>query len=242
MVVSRFDPHHALHVSPLHLLESSGSSASHKSLSPPDLSSSNASALLVESSNANGPTGSTIEGVAPTVLQQSTFTIEEVSQLIQHTVRSLQRDQFRPQHTQGAGSQGDVKQGCQVLKPRIHVYEHHPHSDPQIAHCSSRTVTTILELPGLTKTDIEITARPNGDLIVTGERKSLHPHISDKQKDDTAEFNGRLLYNELKFGRFQRILRLPKGTDVNAYLFSMWSQDVVTYYLPIADLYNRLNG
>ena len=242
MVVSRFDLHHALHVSPPHSLESSGSSGSHKSLSPPNLSSSNTSALLVESPNANGPTGSTIEGVAPITLQQSTFTTEEVSQLIQHTVRSLQRDQFRPQHTQGAGSQGDVKQGCQVLKPRIHVYEHHPHSDPQIAHCSSRTVTTILELPGLTKTDIEITARPNGDLIITGERKSLHPHISDKQKDDTAEFNGRLLYNELKFGRFQRILRLPEGTDVNTYLFFNVVSGCYTYYLPIADLYNRLNG
>lgn len=75
-----------------------------------------------------------------------------------------------------------------------------------------------LELPGLVRSDISVTARPTGELVVAGER---HEHrltallLGDDSNSDHNSRTGRTIYNELKFGRFQRTIQLPPDTDVS---------------------------
>ena len=67
----------------------------------------------------------------------------------------------------------------------------------------ANVVIATLELPGMHKADVQVTAKDD-ELIITGER---HPvQFPDKP--------GRSLLNELKFGKFLRIIHLPAGTKV----------------------------
>ena len=89
---------------------------------------------------------------------------------------------------------------------------------------------TMLELPGLRKSDIAITARPNGELVVSGERRPQHLSYIAGLMDvepETVKDNGRTVFNELKFGRFQRVFKLPEDTDVShSVLFSVLAFEV----------------
>ena len=231
MATARVASNHSSPHTPPQSLEGSGSGGSHKSLSPLNIPSLGPSFILSGTSDTNNTSTTTGNGNTPHTMQQTTFTREEVYQIIQHTVRSLQREQLRAQHAQGTSPQRVPTPECQAMKPRVHLYEHHPHSNPQVPTCSNRSMVATLELPGLTKSDIAITARPNGDLVVTGERRPLHlqpsylHYISSthgfpaERKSDTPDLSGRMIFNELKFGRFQRTLRLPEGTDVSIILF-----------------------
>lgn len=64
-----------------------------------------------------------------------------------------------------------------------------------------------LELPGMSKSDVQITAR-NHQLIITGERRPIQFPDPDKP--------WKIEVNELKFGKFLRVIHLPLGTNVCA--------------------------
>ena len=122
------------------------------------------------------------------------------------------------------------------MKPRVHMYASHYDSTVVASASTSKnagagsgggsggggsgggTMLTTLELPGLRKADISITAKPNGELVVSGERRPQHftylAGLMDVDTETAMKDNGRTVFNELKFGRFQRIFKLPDGTDV----------------------------
>jgi HSP20 family molecular chaperone IbpA len=68
---------------------------------------------------------------------------------------------------------------------------------------AANVVVATLELPGMHKADVQVTAKDD-ELIVTGERRPVQ--FPDKP--------GRSIVNELKFGKFLRVIRLPAGTKV----------------------------
>ena len=70
-----------------------------------------------------------------------------------------------------------------------------------------------LELPGMAKTDVQITARDQ-QLIITGERRSIQFPDPDKP--------WKVVVNELKFGKFLRVIHLPPGTKVRAMTWYLW--------------------
>ncbi|MCG8584683.1 MAG: Hsp20/alpha crystallin family protein [Pirellulales bacterium] len=60
-----------------------------------------------------------------------------------------------------------------------------------------------LEVPGVSKEDVEITAE-DGVLKIAGERKSFE----DAERTEH--------YSERRFGRFERVVRLPKQFDLDS--------------------------
>ena len=146
------------------------------------------------------------------------YTQEDVVRFIQAALAAAYRDQGLHPHARPANSPNAqvIQEEQRIMKPRVHMYE---------AFVPKRTMITTLELPGLQKDDVSITARPNGDLIVSGERRPQHllylQNIAGSGESDadqhggSSEEKGRTIFNELKFGRFQRVIRLPIGTDVS---------------------------
>lgn len=196
--------------------------ASTKALAPLNIANLDSNAILNGMPNPNGAQGVSPNGASPNA--HATYTREEVLHCIQSTIVAVQRDY-------AARAQAQARRGAspeaQIMKPRVHLFEHHPHPNSQAQTCTLRKVVATLELPGLTKSDIAITARPNGELLVSGERRPLHLQptylqylssshgLESAQKNEELGLSGRTVFNELKFGRFQRVLRLPEGTDVS---------------------------
>ncbi|PFH50287.1 hypothetical protein AMATHDRAFT_61335 [Amanita thiersii Skay4041] len=76
-----------------------------------------------------------------------------------------------------------------LLKPRMDIHE----------DTENNTVTATVELPGLSKEDINIDVH-NGRLTVSGENKSSTEHQESGY-----------VVRERKYGRFSRTLQLPQG-------------------------------
>ncbi|KAF8452517.1 HSP20-like chaperone, partial [Boletus edulis BED1] len=68
---------------------------------------------------------------------------------------------------------------------------------------SSRT-TAILELPGMKSEEVRVHLDKDDTLLISGERHSRMP--SDQGGDV------KYLAKEIKYGRFERVLHVPKGT------------------------------
>ncbi|KLO15550.1 HSP20-like chaperone, partial [Schizopora paradoxa] len=83
---------------------------------------------------------------------------------------------------------------------RVHLFE---------SKDTNRVIATI-EVPGLRKDEVQLVARDN-QLFISGERRPL------AYSDDL----GRTLVNELKFGRFERAIPLPPGTEPSSISASM---------------------
>lgn len=198
-------------------------------------------AATVVQNNAPSPHSSSSAGSSPQAqpsrLAASSnapvYTQEDVVRFIQAALAAACRDHAL--HHQGqTRMQQDARlvQEERIMKPRVHMYE---------AFGERRRMITTLELPGLQKSDVSITARPNGDLIISGERRPQHllylhtlhetdgKSHSDRDRED--EEPGRTVFNELKFGRFQRVIRLPNGTDVSFFTsFPSWSLLIMPFH------------
>jgi len=87
-----------------------------------------------------------------------------------------------------------------VLRPRVHLFESR----------DSNIVIATIEVPGLRKEEVQLVARDD-QLFVSGERRPLI--FSDE--------TGRIVVNELKFGRFERSIPLPPGTEPSRISASM---------------------
>jgi len=87
-----------------------------------------------------------------------------------------------------------VRQGSLVYKPRLELCD-----DP-----SSSRITATLELPGIKSDELRVHLDKNDVLLISGERRSRIP--SDQGSDV------QYLAKEIKYGRFERVLRVPKGT------------------------------
>lgn len=74
---------------------------------------------------------------------------------------------------------------------------------------SSSRITATLELPGMKSDEIRVHLDKNDVLLISGERRSRMP--SDQESDV------RYLAKEIKYGRFERALRVPKGTMVSPF-------------------------
>ncbi|EJD02051.1 HSP20-like chaperone [Fomitiporia mediterranea MF3/22] len=164
------------------------------------------------SSNSASPQSPTTRLAAPS--NAPLYTQEDVVRFVQAALAAAYRDQTVV--TQSRAQQTQMLQEEQkIMKPRVHMYE---------TYGLKRSMIATLELPGLQKNDVSITARPNGDLIISGERRPSHllylqaaQQQQDSEegevKEEEKEVKGRTVFNELKFGKFQRIIRLPSGTD-----------------------------
>lgn len=139
--------------------------------------------------------------------------------------RSVPRSQTHPYLPRSAPVNTGQQNG--VMKPRMHLYEAIvPSSDgsrEQGAQRPQRTMVATLELPGLARSDITVTARPNGELVIAGERRESRLAAlaleGDIETNNRSRRRGRTIFNELRFGRFQRILKLTPGTDVSIVSF-----------------------
>jgi HSP20 family molecular chaperone IbpA len=87
-----------------------------------------------------------------------------------------------------------VRQGSLVYKPRLELCD-----DP-----SSSRITAVLELPGMKSEDVRVHLDKNDILLISGER---HSRIPSDQGSDV-----KYLAKEFKYGRFERVLHVPKGT------------------------------
>ncbi|KAG9313816.1 HSP20-like chaperone [Chiua virens] len=87
-----------------------------------------------------------------------------------------------------------IRQGSLVYKPRLEICD-----DP-----SSSRITATLELPGMKSEDVRVHLDKDDTLLISGERRSRMP------SDQAGDVN--YLAKEIKYGRFERVLRVPKGT------------------------------
>ncbi|KAF8128702.1 hypothetical protein EV363DRAFT_412145 [Boletus edulis] len=104
-----------------------------------------------------------------------------------------------------------VRQGSLVYKPRLELYD-----DPS----SSRT-TAILELPGMKSEEVRVHLDKDDTLLISGERHSRMP--SDQGGDV------KYLAKEIKYGRFERVLHVPKGTMVSPSFFLSTCTDLTAF-------------
>ncbi|KAI5118952.1 hypothetical protein M0805_006298 [Coniferiporia weirii] len=159
------------------------------------------------------------------------FDRDDFLRFAQNALANAYREQLARQRSAGTHPQTPAPLEDRVMKPRIHMYE---------SYDSPRTMIATLELPGLQKSDIAITARPNGDLIVAGERRPQHLQYlhaaqgSHNDSDSERTEKGRTVFNELKFGKFQRVIRLPNGTDPTRINASM-DDGMLTICWPLPD-------
>jgi ubiquitin/HSP20 family molecular chaperone IbpA len=108
-----------------------------------------------------------------------------------------------------------------AMIPRVHMYvSPNGAGSTQDESAKGGTMLMMLELPGLRKTDISITTHPKGELVVSGERRPQHlsylaglMDINVEEMKRREDGHGRTVFNELKFGRFQRKFRLPDGIN-----------------------------
>ncbi|KAL5514815.1 hypothetical protein ACEPAG_2131 [Sanghuangporus baumii] len=147
------------------------------------------------------------------------YTQEEVVRFVQAALAAAYRDQSV--HANARPSNVHSLQEDRIMKPRVHMYE---------TVGAKRMMITTLELPGLQKDDVHITAKPNGELIISGERRPQHllylqnirgENDHDRSHEESGEESGRTVFNELKFGKFQRSIRVPAGTDPSTITASM---------------------
>lgn len=153
------------------------------------------------------------------------YTQEEVVRFVQAALAAAYRDQSV--HANARPSNVQSLQEDRIMKPRVHMYE---------TLDAKRMMITTLELPGLQKDDVHITAKPNGELVISGERRPQHllylqnirgENDRNRNREESGEEsgrteeNGRTVFNELKFGKFQRSIRLPAGTDPSTITASM---------------------
>ncbi|KAF8556606.1 HSP20-like chaperone [Imleria badia] len=87
-----------------------------------------------------------------------------------------------------------VRQGSLVYKPRLELCD-----DP-----SSSRITATLELPGMKSEEVRVHLDKNDTLLISGERS---PRVPSDQGSDVT-----FLAKEIKYGRFERVLHVPKGT------------------------------
>ena len=180
-----------------------------------------AATVVAPNNNQNGPSPRSSASSSP---QSQTsrlpqhgntplYTQEEVVRFVQAALAAAYREHHV--NARQPSTQSLIEE--RIMKPRVHMYE---------TLGAKRTMIATLELPGLQKEDVHITARPNGELVISGERKPQHllylqnirsENDSDQAMDEDAEEkeDGRTVFNELKFGKFQRSIRLPAGTDVS---------------------------
>ncbi|KAL5520664.1 hypothetical protein ACEPAF_2665 [Sanghuangporus sanghuang] len=148
------------------------------------------------------------------------YTQEEVVRFVQAALAAAYRDQSVHANARPSSNVQSLQED-RIMKPRVHMYE---------TLGAKRMMITTLELPGLQKDDVHITARPNGELIISGERRPQHLHYlqnirgendHNRSREESGEESGRTVFNELKFGKFQRSIRLPAGTDPSTITASM---------------------
>ncbi|KAH8112329.1 hypothetical protein DFH11DRAFT_1472216, partial [Phellopilus nigrolimitatus] len=167
--------------------------------------------------SASSPHSSSVPLAPPT--NAATYSQEDVLRFVQAALAAAYREQLG--HC--PGNQQQSLQQERIMKPRVHMYE---------SYGPPRMMVATLELPGLQKEDVAITARPNGELFIAGERRPQHlqflqsmqtPHMQDDERvvDGEQDSRGRTHFNELKFGKFQRVIRLPEGTDPTQITASM---------------------
>jgi HSP20 family protein len=87
-----------------------------------------------------------------------------------------------------------VRQGSLVYKPRLELCD-----DP-----SSSRMTAILELPGMKSEEVRVHLENDTTLLISGERRSKVPSTQGSDVKYPAK--------EIKYGRFERVLHVPKGT------------------------------
>ncbi|KAH7882949.1 HSP20-like chaperone [Phlebopus sp. FC_14] len=87
-----------------------------------------------------------------------------------------------------------LQRGILVYKPRAEICD-----DP-----SSRRITVTLELPGIKPEDVGVRLAKDNVLLVSGERRPTTP----------AGQEGNVTYpvKEIKYGKFERVLKVPLGT------------------------------
>lgn len=111
-----------------------------------------------------------------------------------------------------------VRQGSLVYKPRYAGLQNLPFAQladafHRLELCddpSSSRITAVLELPGMKSEEVRVHLDKNDILLVSGER---HSRIPSDQGSDV-----KYLAKEIKYGRFERVLHVPKGTMVSPFL------------------------
>ncbi|KAJ8521528.1 hypothetical protein ONZ45_g1806 [Pleurotus djamor] len=96
-----------------------------------------------------------------------------------------------------------------TYRPRMDMYD----------HPASSVIAAVLELPGLKKQDINLRVE-QGQLVISGERRvnipSVVRHLDTDAADTTTDKDGQnrhIPVQELKYGKYLRIIPLPEGTS-----------------------------
>ncbi|KAF9224778.1 hypothetical protein BS17DRAFT_795160 [Gyrodon lividus] len=87
-----------------------------------------------------------------------------------------------------------LRQGTLVYRPRLELCD-----DP-----SSSRITATLELPGMKSEEVRVHLQTSDTLLISGERR---PSVPSDQEEAV-----KYLAKEIKYGRFERVLDVPKGT------------------------------
>ncbi|KIJ16342.1 hypothetical protein PAXINDRAFT_168489 [Paxillus involutus ATCC 200175] len=87
-----------------------------------------------------------------------------------------------------------IRQGSLVYRPRLELCD-----DP-----SSSRITATLELPGMKSEDVRVHLETSDTLLISGERRPSVP----SDQEGTVRYPAK----EIKYGRFERVLKVPKDT------------------------------
>ncbi|KIK95683.1 hypothetical protein PAXRUDRAFT_826776 [Paxillus rubicundulus Ve08.2h10] len=87
-----------------------------------------------------------------------------------------------------------IRQGTLVYTPRLELCD----------DTSSSRITATLELPGMKSEDVRVHLETSDTLLISGER---HPTVPLDQEGTV-----RYPTKEIKYGRFERVLKVPKNT------------------------------
>ena len=88
---------------------------------------------------------------------------------------------------------------------------------------SENEFTLNIEVPGLTKKDIDISVKEN-IITISGEKKSA------ERKKESAYY-----LNEIRYGKFSRSFKLPGNVDVDK-IKGTWNEGVLTVEIPKTEL------
>jgi len=158
---------------------------------PPPLSYS-PTPMAVATMNPTEPSNSNPSQAA--AQNQMTVNGEQVSPEMVRLFHEFMRTFQARQHRQDSQHRRDSDNREHIMRPRVTLVE----------SISTKQFVATFELPGMSRSDVSITARDD-ELIVSGERRPLVP------PDGSGE--ERTIVNELKYGKFMRVMRLPKGTE-----------------------------
>ncbi|KAF9233913.1 HSP20-like chaperone, partial [Melanogaster broomeanus] len=94
---------------------------------------------------------------------------------------------------QRAAEERRVRQGSLVYRPRLELCD----------DASSSRITATLELPGMKSEEVRVHLETSDILLISGERRPSLPSDQEAVKYPTRE---------IKYGKFERVLNVPKGT------------------------------